>query len=133
MQLGSLILPDDLIWTDEFDWSPVGQQITVTSGGSLVVEETAMQAGRPITLEGGPDRGWMDRATLSQLQTLAAAPAASYTLTLNDGRQFNVAFRRQQVSSLPGGGAPIKAQPVVDYSHVDDSDRYIVSLYLITV
>ena len=51
--LGAITLPGDLEWIDEFSWSPVGQQVDVTLGGSLIVEESAQLAGRPITLRTG--------------------------------------------------------------------------------
>ncbi|MNV78610.1 hypothetical protein D3C71_1721070 [compost metagenome] len=50
--LNGLLLPDDLIWRDEFDWAPVEQVVTPTLTGALLVEETDKPEGRPITLVG---------------------------------------------------------------------------------
>ncbi|WP_429235043.1 hypothetical protein [Aeromonas salmonicida] len=50
--LNSELLPDDLVWRDEFDWSPVEQVVTPTLSGVLLVEETPRLEGRPITLVG---------------------------------------------------------------------------------
>ena len=50
--LNSVLLPDDLVWRDEFEWAPVEQVVTPTLSGALLVEETAKPEGRPLTLSG---------------------------------------------------------------------------------
>lgn len=101
-QLASVPLPDNIYWSDEFDWNPVGQVRTYTLTGALVVEETLMQAGRPITLEGA----WITRQSVQDLVTLQGAAATAMTLTLDDGRTFNVLFRRE------GDTPPVEASPL---------------------
>ena len=86
--LGSITLPTDLHWSDEFDWTPVAQETEYTLAGALAIETGVMQAGRPITLEGGEDRAWATRATVLLLQAAAALPGEKMTLTLNDARTF---------------------------------------------
>ncbi len=44
--------------------------------------------GRPITLQGGEDRGWIPKTTAIQLQALVELPGKDITLVLGDGRQF---------------------------------------------
>lgn len=115
MQLDAIILPDDLIWVDELEWTPVQQSEAYTLTGALVLETGVKQAGRPITLQGDGESAWITRATLLSLYAkLTAAPP--YTLTLNDARTFSVAFRH--------GQAPIQAQPVIDYNTPADADYY---------
>jgi hypothetical protein len=46
--LAGVALPDDLEWPDEWSWSPVSQAVSVSIGGSLIVEEQAQLAGRPM-------------------------------------------------------------------------------------
>lgn len=101
-QLAGVPLPDNLYWSDEFDWNPVGQVRTYTLTGALIVEETTMQAGRPITLEGA----WITRQSVQALIALQATAATAMTLTLDDGRSFSVLFRRE------GATAPIEASPL---------------------
>ena len=86
--LNAITLPDDLRWTDEFSWSPVRQSAEPSLVGTLNIEESALQQGRPITLQ-----GYINRSTLLQLQTLAATPAQTHTLNHN-GTTYNVVFRR---------------------------------------
>lgn len=48
--LGALVLPSGLVWSDEFAWTPVAQNIERTLTGALVIEEATKTAVRPITL-----------------------------------------------------------------------------------
>lgn len=90
--LNSELLPDDLIWRDEFDWSPVEQVVTPTLSGALLVEETPRPEGRPITLV-----GHCARATVLRLKALEAVPGQLLTLTLLDGVARTVIWRRPGV------------------------------------
>ncbi len=94
--LNGLLLPDDLVWRDEFDWSPVEQVVTPTLSGALLVEETATPEGRPITLV-----GHAPRATVLLLKALEAQVAQLMTLTLLDGQQREVVWRRPGVVAIP--------------------------------
>ncbi|HDZ8927738.1 TPA: hypothetical protein RUX58_002460 [Aeromonas dhakensis] len=94
--LNGLQLPDDLIWRDEFDWAPVEQVVTPTLSGALLVEETAKPEGRPITLV-----GHCPRATVLSVKALEAQVAQLMTLTLLDGLQREVFWRRPGVVVTP--------------------------------
>lgn len=122
--LDAITLPDDLTWADEFDWTPTEQQRAFTLTGSQVVETGVRQAGRPITLAGGDDAGWIDRATLNAIYNKLSDNTAM-TLTLHDARTFQVAFDHQQ--------KPIAARPVIDYRTPDAADYYTLTLRFITL
>lgn len=117
-------LPEDLIWIDEFDWTPAEQRTTYTLTGALIVETGIKQTGRAITLVGGPDAAWITRATLTALYNKLSV-TASMTLTLNDGRIFNVVFNHSQ--------KPIEAAPIIDYATPDNADWYSLTLRLMQV
>lgn len=122
--LATVTLPADMIWVDEFNWSPVQRATEYSLAGALIVDVAERQAGRPITLQGAADAGWMHRSVLQALYALAADPAvASRSLTLADGRMFTVAFEDD----------PIEAEPVIDYNISDAADWYVVTLKLIEV
>lgn len=121
--LASLTLPDDLIWTDEFAFDAVAQSQTRTEGGALIIEETALIAGRPITLAGGADAAWITRAQLIALRALADAPSTPRVLTLHDGRTFSVMFARPA----------IEADPIIAFNAPIPGDFYAVILNLFTV
>jgi hypothetical protein len=129
--LDGLSLPDDLIWIDEYDFSPVKQTVTTAVDGSLIVEAAAQaegqtagqKAGRPITLAGGDDYAWIERAILEQIRAKQYQPGLVMSLTLR-GVTYSVLFVQ------PDG---IAARPVIDYNTPDDSDWYTVTLKFIVV
>ncbi|MNC37184.1 hypothetical protein D3C75_857400 [compost metagenome] len=111
--LNGLLLPDDLIWRDEFDWAPVEQVVTPTLTGALLVEETPKPEGRPITLV-----GHCPRATVLLLKALEAQVAQLMTLTLLDGLQREVFWRR------PG----VVATPLIDMADPEAGEPYALTL-----
>ena len=113
--LDAVTLPADLTWTDEFDWSPLEQTASYTLTGALVLETGQRQAGRAITLAGSELSAWADRQTVAALYAKLTA-SGPMTLTLNDGRTFQVAFRH--------GDTPVAARPVVDFRLPANSDFY---------
>jgi hypothetical protein len=124
MQLDNLTLPEDLIWIDEFDWSPIEQSQSYSITGALIIETGTKQAGKPITLSGGQDFGVIGRADLKQLQA-KLTKTTPLVLTLNDTRTFNVIFNHAK--------NPIDAKPWIDYSTPDDADFYTLKISLIVV
>ncbi|MFQ2706691.1 hypothetical protein ACK3ZA_07410 [Aeromonas caviae] len=111
--LNGLQLPDDLIWRDEFDWAPVEQVVTPTLSGALLVEETAKPEGRPITLV-----GHCPRATVLSVKALEAQAAQLMTLTLLDGLQREVFWRR------PG----VVATPLIEMADPEAGEPYALTL-----
>lgn len=111
--LNGLLLPDDLIWRDEFDWAPVEQVVTPTLTGALLVEETPKPEGRPITLV-----GHCPRATVLSLKVLEAQVAQLLTLTLLDGVQREVFWRR------PG----VVATPLIEMADPEAGEPYALTL-----
>jgi hypothetical protein len=115
ISLDAIALPADLIWADEFAWSPVQQQQQYTLTG-------IKQAGRPITLIGGANAGWVTRATVKALYA-KLDDAGPFTLTLNDASTHSVVFSHDQT--------PIEAAPIIDYNNPDDGDLYSLTLRFI--
>lgn len=124
MKLDNLTLPEDLIWVDEFDWTPIQQTQTYSITGALIIESGTKQAGRPITLSGDANSGLISRADLKKLQTKLTA-STPLVLTLNDARTFNVIFNHTQ--------KPIESKPWIDYSDTDDTDFYTLKISLLAV
>ncbi|MCF7964218.1 MAG: hypothetical protein K9L79_01625 [Methylobacter tundripaludum] len=122
--LDDIELPEDLIWTDEFGWSPRQQTETYTLTGALIVETGLKQKGRSITLVGGEQAAWIDRATLTALHAKLSS-TAEMTLTLNDNRTFSVVFSSD--------ASPIEAVPIIDYSTPDENDWYSITIKLMQV
>ena len=93
----TLELPADMRWRDEFDWQALAQSsVQYSLGGSAIIQQGTMLAGRPVTL--GGEWIWLDRATLLTLAAWADVPELEMTLTHPDGRQLNVCFARPALS-----------------------------------
>ena len=127
--LAGVALPDDLEWPDEWSWSPVSQAVSVSIGGSLIVEEQAQLAGRPITLRSNQngDDYWA-LATLTTVQALQALANTARTqsspmaLTLPDGRTTTVLFRHGELG--------FEARPWKHIVPAQAADLYLITLRL---
>lgn len=122
LTLDALTLPDDLLWTDEYgEWSSVAQETAYTLGGALVIQEGSRLAGRPITLSGSREHGWATRAQVEALRALSeVADAGPLTLTLPDGREFDVKFRRPAFT----------ATPIIPFNVHEPADFYALTVNL---
>ena len=122
--LGSVAVPRGMVWVDEFDWVPVERAVTYSLTGALLVDVAPRLAGRPITLAGEVDAGWLGRGVVAQLYALASATSATYTLTLADGRTFTTMF---------APGQPITARPVARPELPTATHPYVATVRLIEV
>ena len=122
--LNALILPEDLIWDDEFDWTPMAKSAVYAVNGALHLHNALKQKGRTITLVGDASSAWIDRGGIEALYALLSS-AAPMSLTLNDGRVFSVTFAP--------GDAPISTRPIVVYSDPISFDWHSLTVKLIQV
>lgn len=125
IKLDTLILPDGLVWEDEFAAPPVAQNLRRTLDGGLVVFYGELRAGLPVTLASEPDAGWLTRAQVEALALLAASPGGVWPLILRD-RTFQVMFRHQEPPAF-------EARPLVNLATPQPSDFYLATLKLMTV
>lgn len=133
--LGTIDLPADLQWADEFTAWRVGQQARTSLTGALIVQESARQAGRPITLKTTRDGtayvGVVSLPTLRALQeSESEARAAPIDLIMpahNGGdRAFQVRWRRTD-------GPAIEVEPTRFAVPALDADLFSITLRLMTV
>lgn len=118
-------LPQDMRWTDEFEWSAVAQTTPVYSlSGAVLVQQGLKLAGRPISLEG--EWVWHGLSTLRTLRDWSDIPGLQLTLTHYDGRSFNVIFRLHD--KVFG-----QVEPVHYATPEEDGDRYTFGILLMTV
>ena len=125
MSIGSVTLDNDMIWSDEYAFNPVLASARRTIGGGIYVQEFAAQiAGRAITLEATATQGWQLKTTVDSLHTLAAAPGATYALTI-DSLSITVRFANET------DNGPIQMQPVTTLTGtVPDTIYYIGTIHL---
>jgi hypothetical protein len=102
----------------ENDITPIGVRSTVekTLSGALVIWEQAEQAGRSFDLVGGSDFGWLTRATLLNLRSIASVPGATYTLIM-EGITSTVRFRNEDAPA-------VTATPIIGRPNPDGADWY---------
>lgn len=122
----ALVLPDDLLWSDEHAWSPAVSSVSYLLTGALLVQSATRQAGRPITLVGAPDMAWVTRTAVGTLYGWAAVPLAAtagrFELALADARVFTVAFRHADTA--------IEAEPITGFPARAATDFYRLTLRL---
>lgn len=118
-----LALPDNLVWQDEYAWTPVAQSLEYSLSGAVLFEESTKLAGRPVTLSGGPQWAWLTRTELETLRTLLDEAALSLTLTLHDARTLTVTPDRSgtgpvEVEALPviAGSGPADPSGTTQYA-----------------
>lgn len=123
--LGQLPLPAGMLWVDEFGWRPVEATREYSVTGAQIIDVAEREGGRPITLQATEDHGWMTRENLLALQELAADADGTFTLTLADGRAFEVMFAPDT--------DPVTARPLARPEIPSASWPYITTLRLIEV
>lgn len=123
ISLDALDLTSDLLWIDEYNWTPVAQEEEVMSDGSVLVQSEAQQTGRLITLLGGDTFGWVTKSVVDLLKVAADDPSRLMTLTLNDDRTFSVVFT----------GSRFTAATVCDNNNPNSEFLYTISLYLMVL
>ena len=113
----SLTLPNDLLWDDEFSYTPIVQQERFSLTGAQVIEEGKKLSGRKISLIATSDQySWVSKTIMDDLLALVNR-SVLMTLTLPDTRVFTVRFRHNDT--------PIDATPVVHYE-VMANELYIL-------
>jgi len=127
--LDGITLPDDIQWVDEFAGHGVGQVITPTLTGALLVEETQQTQGRPITLASN-GAAWMQRSVVEALGALAATPlddGETLELVWADGRTFDVVFDRSRGPGFRAAEVQRLAASIQGASHF-----YTIDITLLT-
>lgn len=124
ISLDSVQLPNSVVWIDEFDWTPTEQKKSYSLSGALIIETTLKQAGRPITLQGRSDSGWVKRSGIEALYA-KLNDNVSMLLTYHDGRQFTVRFDHE--------AKPIDSKPIQDFPVPMQKHNYTLILKLIEV
>ena len=84
--LNGVLLDEELVWLDEWSWTPMAQTVAFAVTGDLIAQHGLKRGGRPLTLVGRLQQPQL--ATLFEL-LLVTAPM---TLLLF-GRTFRVCWR----------------------------------------
>lgn len=122
--LGAVEIPEDVWWTDEFAWRAVEQSSSRGLTGARIVQVGLKTKGRPVTLSSNDKGGWVPRSTVLALRALADTPGITYTLTLADGRAYQVQFDHER---------EFTATPIRPAADMTGDSPYRVTIPLIEV
>lgn len=121
----TVLLPEDLFWSDENNWHPVEQTVGRTITGAIIVQTATRISGRPITLEPFEGGAWMAYSAFAQVKAWAAVPGRVLSLNLR-GVVRDVIFRHHD-------GEPLAATPLIHYTDVQAEDRYLPTFKLMEI
>lgn len=121
-------LSDELMWVDEFEWNSVKSNKDYTIAGALIIEQSKLLSGRPISLE-RPDNecGFSTRGVVKKLREWSEIINQRYQLTLERGerRMFTVIFDHEK---------PLKAEPVKGFVGKNtDDELWFCNLYFLEI
>jgi len=118
-------LDHDLIWEDEFKFSPKNAIAERSIDGVMIVQTFDKIDGRPITLTGQSDYGWLKRSTDQTLHALEASGTFSFTVVIR-GVSYTCRFRREESPAL-------SFDPITNVNSPDADFWYYGTIKLITV
>lgn len=128
-ELDEIVLPNGLLWVDEYTWSPIESASEWSLSGAMIIQSGKKLKGRPITLEGADEQmGWVTRETVEILKAKAEITDRKFTLVLGSGqseRQFTVRFRHSDNA--------LEASPVYRWQPTDATAWFRVIIRLIEV
>lgn len=117
-------LEDGFLWSDEFDWKPIKQQLDYAVDGTPIVQEGKKLGGRAITLlSKDASQGWVKRKHLSKLYEWSIAQDEQFTLQFtypHDTRSFKVIFNHENTA--------FEATPVKEFPTISEDDYYNVTI-----
>jgi len=116
ISLDGIVLPEVLMWTDEFSWSPVKQDIKYSTTGAIFIQEHLKIGGRPITLKNEDYVAYIDQSTATSLFNKQQQAGLVMDLTINS-TTMEVIFRQNDY-------------PLQITKLTDDSDEVFIIEYL---
>jgi len=120
--IGTVTLDQDMIWENEFAFSPVRGYSEPTLGGGVVYQEYVQsEKGRLIILTSSETIGFQKRSTVEALRALAAELYTSYTLTIQTGE--TTVTKTVRFCHEAGDGA-VNFRPYVDRGGIHGSGIY---------
>lgn len=126
---GAVILLDDEMYPlEEHDWSAVVQSHKYALDGTLIIEQSTRQAGRPYTMQAPSDLNRaLPRRAVNLLKAERDKLGATFWLDyLADG-----VVRRVKVAFDNSGGDAVTAKPAYGFISPQPDDPFIVTLKFI--
>lgn len=124
VSLGGVTLNKHMVWSDQYNWTPIRQSYIETLGGGIGVHSETVLGGRPITLE-GQTSGWLTRSMVEQLEVLAQTESGVFQLVIGSFIA-NVMFSHHD-------GLAFSFNPISFRMDGDDDEWFKGTIKLITI
>lgn len=116
MKIGGITLDNDLVWSDEFNFTQGVGLAERTLYGNLIVQTGRITGGRPLTLVGNENHGWQKRSTVIALQALVNAnPGSSFIVVLPDSSEVLAMFRNEEPPVIEFSPVTVATAPTTDF------------------
>lgn len=127
---GTIIeLDDELYPSDEHEWSSVASNTKYALDGTMIVEQSTRQAGKPYTMQAPSDMGFLTRSTVNALKAERDTLGATYWLDYRADGQV----KRIKVIFDTTGDDAITATPAKEFISPSLDDPFIVTLKFLEI
>lgn len=127
---GAIIeLDDELFPTDEHEWSSVVSSTKYALDGTMIVEQSVRQAGKPYTMQAPNDMGFLTRSTVNALKAERDKLGATFWLDYRADGQV----KRVKVIFDTTGDDAVTAKPVKEFISPSLDDLFIVTLKFLEI
>lgn len=127
---GAIIeLDDELYPSDEHEWSSLVSSTKYALDGTMIVEQSVRQAGKPYTMQAPNDMGFLTRSTVNALKAERDKLGATFWLDYRADDQV----KRVKVIFDTTGDDAVTAKPVKDFISPSLDDLFIVTLKFLEI
>lgn len=127
---GAIIeLDDELYPSDEHEWSSLVSSTKYALDGTMIVEQSMRQAGKPYTMQAPSDMGFLTRSTVNALKAERDKLGATFWLDYRADGQV----KRVKVIFDTTGDDAVTAKPVKDFISPSLDDLFIVTLKFLEI
>ena len=127
---GAIIeLDDELYPSDEHEWSPLVSSTKYALDGTMIVEQSIRQAGKPYTMQAPSDMGFLTRSTVNALKAERDKLGATFWLDYRADGQV----KRVKVIFDTTGDDAVTAKPVKEFISPSLDVLFIVTLKLLEI
>ena len=122
-------LDDELYPSDEHEWSSLVSSTKYALDGTMIIEQSIRQAGRPYTMQAPSDMGFLTRSTVNALKAERDKLGATFWL---DYRADGVVKRVKVIFDTTGDDA-ITASPAKEFISPSLDDLFSVTLKFLEI
>ena len=122
-------LDDELYPSDEHEWSSLVSSTKYALDGTMIIEQSVRQAGRPYTMQAPSDMGFLTRSTVNALKAERDKLGATFWLDYRADGQV----KRVKVIFDTTGDDAITASPAKEFISPSLDDLFSVTLKFLEI